>query len=67
MISEFKNKLVEAIQQRADGYHAVGIMNVLQALSLPEIPGLIYSHPDASKANVGVTVSRQELREMACR
>jgi hypothetical protein len=38
-----------------------------QALNLPEMPSLSYTHPDPVKAASGVVVSRRELAEfMAC-
>ncbi|MNW20899.1 hypothetical protein D3C71_2215190 [compost metagenome] len=50
-----------------NGRHAVGIMNMRQALDLPEMPSLAYTHPDPAKAAAGVVMNRQELAGfMAC-
>ena len=40
---------------------AVGIMNVRQALDLPDMPSFRYSHPDPDKAAAGIMVTRREL------
>jgi hypothetical protein len=40
---------------------AIGIMNLRQALDLPDMPYLSYSHPDPEKAAEGVVVTRREL------
>ena len=62
------NCIVEVSVDSANGRHAVGIMNMRQALELPEMPCLSYTHPDPVKAAAGVVVSRQELAGfLACR
>jgi hypothetical protein len=40
---------------------AVGIMNMRQALDLPDMPSLTYTHPDPAKAAAGIVVTRREL------
>ncbi len=61
MESERANCIVEVSVDGAEGRRAVGIMNMRQALELPEMPRLFYTHPDPAKAAAGVVVSRQEL------
>lgn len=59
--------IIEVSVDSASGRRAVGIMNMRQALDLPEMPSLSYTHPDPVKAASGVVVSRRELAEfMAC-
>jgi hypothetical protein len=42
-------------------------MNMRQALELPDLPSLTYTHPDPRKAAAGVVVSRRELeRFLTC-
>ena len=53
--------IVEVSLESANGRRAVGIMNMRQALELPEMPCLSYTHPDPVKAAAGVVVNRQEL------
>jgi hypothetical protein len=61
------NCIIEVSVDGANGRHAVGIMNMRQALDLPEMPSLSYTHPDPVKAAAGIVVSRQELAGfMAC-
>lgn len=59
--------IVEVSVDGGDGRLAVGIMNMRQALDLPEMPSLSYTHPDPAKAAAGIVVNRQELAGfMAC-
>ncbi len=61
------NCIVEVSVDGANGRRAVGIMNMRQALDLPEMPSLSYTHPDPAKAAAGILVNRQELAGfMAC-
>lgn len=67
MESKKANFIVEVSVDGVNGRKAVGIMNTRQALELPELPYLSYTHPDPVKAAAGVVVSRQELAGlMAC-
>jgi hypothetical protein len=62
------NCIVEVSVDGANGRRAVGIMNMQQALELPDVASLSYTHPDPIKAAAGVVISRQELAGfMACR
>lgn len=54
--------IVEVSVSGALGRRAVGIMNMRQALELPDMPCLSYTHPDPRKAAAGILVSRQELK-----
>jgi hypothetical protein len=53
----------EVSLERDGDRRAVGIMNVRQALDLPEVSSFAYSHPDPRKAAAGIFVSRQELEQ----
>jgi hypothetical protein len=53
--------IVEVSVNSALGRRALGIMNMRQALDLPDLPSLSYTHPDPVKAAEGVVVSRREL------
>jgi hypothetical protein len=53
--------IVEVSVNRAGVSRPVGIMSMRQALELPDIPDLTYTHPDPVKAIAGVALSRQEL------
>jgi hypothetical protein len=67
MDSRRANCIVEVSVDSVDGRRAVGIMNTRQALELPEMPSLFYTHPDPVKAAAGVVINRQELAGfMAC-
>ncbi|CDM59007.1 MULTISPECIES: hypothetical protein [Rhizobium] len=67
MESKRAHFIVEVSVDGVNGRKAVGIMNMRQALELPELPRLSYTHPDPIKAAAGVVISRQELAGfMAC-
>ena len=53
--------IVEVSVNSALGRRALGIMNMRQALDLPDLPNFTYTHPDPVKAAEGVVVSRREL------
>ncbi len=53
--------IVEVSVDGGEGRRAVGIMNMRQALDLPEMPSLAYTHPDPAKAAAGIVMNRQEL------
>ncbi|WP_082519954.1 hypothetical protein [Rhizobium sp. Root1220] len=55
------NCIVEVSVDGIEGRKAVGIMNMQQALDLPEMARLFYTHPDPAKAAAGVVINRQEL------
>ena len=48
------NCIIEVSVDSANGRYAVGIMNMRQALDLPEMPSLSYTHPDPVKAAAGI-------------
>ncbi|ACM24970.1 hypothetical protein MOV66_25870 [Agrobacterium sp. SHOUNA12C] len=59
--------IVEVSVDSAAGRKALGIMNMRQALDLPDLPSFTYTHPDPRKAAAGVVVSREELaRFLTC-
>jgi hypothetical protein len=53
--------IVEVSINGAFERRAIGIMNVRQALELPDMPSLSYTHPDPAKAAAGIVVTRREL------
>jgi hypothetical protein len=55
------NCIVEVSVNGANGRRAIGIMNMQQALDLPDMASLSYTHPDPAKAAAGVVMTRQEL------
>jgi hypothetical protein len=59
--------IVEVSINRSGVSQAVGIMSMRQALELPDIPDLSYTHPDPVKAAAGVALSRQELANFLSR
>jgi hypothetical protein len=61
MDAKRSNCIVEVSVDGAQGRLAVGIMNMRQALELPEMASLSYTHPDPDKAAAGVVLSRTEL------
>ncbi|EPE95172.1 hypothetical protein [Rhizobium grahamii] len=61
MESKQAHFIVEVSVDGVNGRKAVGIMNTRQALELPELPFLSYTHPDPAKAAAGIVISRQEL------
>jgi len=67
MIAKGSNCIVEVTVDGAQGRLAVGIMNMQQALELPEMPSVSYTHPDPAKAAAGVTMSREQLAGFVAR
>lgn len=59
--------IVEVSVSTATGSRAVGIMSMRQALDLPDIPNLIYTHPDPIMAAAGVELSRRDLERFMVR
>jgi hypothetical protein len=59
--------IVEVSVVRAGVSRAVGIMSMRQALELPDIPDLSYSHPDPAKAAAGIALSRKDLQGLLIR
>jgi len=54
--------IIEVSVDSATGRRALGIMNMRQALDLPDLPSFTYTHPDPQKAAAGIVVSREELK-----
>ncbi len=53
--------IVEVSIDGAFERRAIGIMSMRQALDLPDMPHLSYTHPDPAKAAAGIVVTRREL------
>jgi hypothetical protein len=47
--------------KRESGRKDIGIMTVRQALELPEVPSLEYSHPDLNSRSDGRFLTRDQL------
>lgn len=59
--------IIEVSFDSTNGRRALGIMNMRQALDLPDLPSLTYTHPDPLKAAAGIVLSQEELRRfMTC-
>jgi hypothetical protein len=56
-----------SVNTAAGSRRAVGIMSMKQALDLPDIPNLSYTHPDPAKAAAGIEVSRKDLERFLIR
>lgn len=66
MKTSTQNYLVEVSVRGATGRLPLGLMNVRQALELPDVPALDYSHPNPARAAEGVILTRQELQGLSC-
>ena len=54
-------RIVEVSMKRECGRKDIGIMTVRQALELPEVPSLEYSHPDLNSRSDGRFLTRAQL------
>jgi len=66
MKNTHQHYLVEVSLRGATGRLPLGLMNVRQALELPDVPTLDYSHPNPARAAEGVILTRQELQGLSC-
>ncbi|MEI2296934.1 hypothetical protein [Ensifer sp. MJa1] len=58
-------RIVEVSMKREGGRRDVGIMTVRQALELPEVPSLEYSHPELNSRSDGRFLTRDQLQAYA--
>jgi hypothetical protein len=59
--------IVEVRLNDEHGPRPIGIMTLGQALKLPDIPNLEFTHPEPAIAKLGQFVSKRELEEFAAR
>ncbi|OAP42687.1 hypothetical protein AU381_16085 [Sinorhizobium glycinis] len=66
MMSESNlRRIVEVSMKRETGRKDIGIMTVRQALELPEVPSLEYSHPELNSRSDGRFLTRDQLEAYA--
>ncbi|ASY63298.1 hypothetical protein SJ05684_c18560 [Sinorhizobium sojae CCBAU 05684] len=58
-------RIVEVSVRRDSGRKDLGIMTVRQALELPDVPSLEYSHPDLNSRSDGRFLTRDQLEDYA--
>lgn len=59
-------RIVEVSLKNGDDRRDVGIMTVRQALELPDVPSLEYTHPERNSLPGGPLINRAELQAYAC-
>jgi len=59
-------RIVEVSVNRGNDRRDVGIMTVRQALELPDVPSLEYTHPDLDTRSNGHFINRSQLQAYAC-
>lgn len=60
-------RIVEVSMKRKSGRKDIGIMTVSQALQLPKVPSLEYSHPESNARSDGRFLTRDQLEAYARR
>ncbi|MBP2238381.1 hypothetical protein J2Z31_004918 [Sinorhizobium kostiense] len=58
-------RIVEVSVKRETGRKDLGIMTVRQALELPDVPSLEYSHPELNSRSDGRFLTRDQLEAYA--
>lgn len=58
-------RIVEVSVKRDGDRRDVGIMSVRQALELPQVPSLEYSHPEFNSCSEGQFLTRDQLQAYA--
>ncbi|HEV7304856.1 MAG TPA: hypothetical protein VGO04_10710 [Ensifer sp.] len=58
-------RIVEVTVKREGGRRDIGIMTVRQALELPQVPSLEYSHPELNSRSDGRFLTRAQLQAYA--
>lgn len=66
MVEENLYRIVEVSVKRGADRRDVGIMTVRQALALPEVPSLEYTHPERSARMGNAFITRDQLQAYAC-
>ncbi|MBK5565591.1 hypothetical protein [Ensifer sp. SSB1] len=58
-------RIVEVTVKQEGGRRDLGIMTVRQALELPQVPSLEYSHPELNSRSDGRFLTRDQLQAYA--
>lgn len=66
MHTEHLNRIVEVSFRDNSGRRDVGIMNVRQALELPDVPSLEYTHPEQNTRAGSLLLTRDQLQAYIC-
>ena len=66
MAEENLYRIVEVSLKRGADRRDVGIMTVRQALELPDVPSLEYTHPDLNSRPGNRFLTRDQLEAYAC-
>lgn len=65
MSERILRRIVEVSVKRETGRKDIGIMTVRQALELPDVPSLEYSHPELNSRSDGRFLTRDQLEAYA--
>lgn len=66
MHAENLNRIVEVSLGQGAARRDVGIMTVRQALELPDVPSLEYTHPDHNTRQGSRLLTRDQLQAYIC-
>lgn len=66
MVEENLYRIVEVSLKRGPDRRDIGIMTVRQALEMPEVPSLEYTHPERNTGSGGRFMTRDQLQAYAC-
>nr|WP_075292657.1 hypothetical protein [Pararhizobium arenae] len=66
MHAENLNRIVEVSLLKGSVRRDVGIMTVRQALELPDVPSLEYTHPEQNARSGGRLLTRDQLQAYIC-
>ncbi|MDQ0320634.1 hypothetical protein QO002_002772 [Pararhizobium capsulatum DSM 1112] len=66
MHADNMNRIVEVSLKRGSVRRDVGIMTVRQALELPDVPSLEYTHPDQNSRPGSRLLTRDQLQAYIC-
>lgn len=66
MVEENLYRIVEVTLKRGTDRRDIGIMTVRQALELPDVPSLEYTHPERNSRAGGRLLTRDQLQAYAC-
>jgi hypothetical protein len=66
MVEENLYRIVEVSMKRGSDRRDVGIMTVRQALELPDVPSLEYTHPEFNSRADSQFLTRDQLQAYVC-
>lgn len=66
MVEENLYRIVEVSLKRGGDRRDVGIMTVRQALELPDVPSLEYTHPELNSRAGSQFLTRDQLQAYVC-